>query len=203
MDPPADHSSVGLTCLACYQSSDEEEIHPPSIAAFSAVGISEEGDSQVVHQLISQQLQEDSAAQVMELALMQRADPRCLALEEINAARLSSPQAMAAYAVPFNYVAPKVKARPRLPRVPPPGDRVFPKHAPQGYSFVSGPAPLTWSETTLLIKGSTAPEPPLAVGRQVIACLFYCSPGICPRSAVAIPLSAGGIHRRPKRPPEW
>ena len=65
--PPADHSSVGLTCLACYQSSDEEEIHPPSIAAFSAVGISEEGDSQVVHQLISQQLQEDSAAQVMEL----------------------------------------------------------------------------------------------------------------------------------------
>ena len=79
---------------------------------------------------------------------MQREDPRCLALEEINAARLSSPQAMAAHAVPFNYVAPKVKARPRLPRVPPPGDRVFPKHAPQGYSFVSGPAPLTWSETT-------------------------------------------------------
>ncbi|CAJ1384765.1 unnamed protein product, partial [Effrenium voratum] len=78
-----------------------------SIPAFSAVGISEEGDSQVVHQLISQQLQEDSAAQVMELALMQREDPRYLALEEIRAARLSSPQAMAAHAVPFNYVAPK------------------------------------------------------------------------------------------------
>ena len=98
--------------------------------------------------------------------MMKREDRCCLALEEINAARRSSPQAMAAHAVPFNYVAPKVKARPRLPRVPPPGDRVFPKHAPQGYSFVSGPAPLTWSETTR--SGGTRPargpfcDPPTA-----------------------------------------
>ncbi|CAJ1430992.1 unnamed protein product, partial [Effrenium voratum] len=79
------HASAGLSCLACYHSSDEEEIHPPSVSAFSVAGVSDEGDLNVVRQLISQQLQEDSAAQAMELALMQREDPRYLALEVIRA----------------------------------------------------------------------------------------------------------------------
>ena len=46
---------------------------------------------------------------------------------------------------------------------------------------LSGPSSEVLGYIYLLIKGSTAPEPPLAVGRQVIACLFYCSPGICPQ----------------------
>ena len=45
----------------------------------------------------------------------------------------------------------------------------------------AGPSSEVLGYIYLLIKGSTAPEPPLAVGRQVIACLFYCSPGICPQ----------------------
>ena len=142
-------------------------------------------------------------AQAMELALMQREDCRFLILEEIHAARLSSPQAMAAHAVPFNYVAPKVKARPRLPRVPPPGHRVFPKQAPQGYSFVSGPAPATWSETSGRTRSAAHPaasastsQPLLGQGRPITA--FF------PFQAKALPITSAPAttsFSRPAAPP--
>ena len=71
-------------------------------------------------------------------------------------------------------------------RVPPPTRGRFPllpvcKSYQQCTRPLSGPSSEVLGYIYLLIKGSTAPEPPLAVGRQVIACLFYCSPGICPQ----------------------
>ena len=71
-------------------------------------------------------------------------------------------------------------------RVPPPTWGRFPllpvcKSYQQCARPLSGPSSEVLGYIYLLIKGSTAPEPPLAVGRQVIACLFYCSPGICPQ----------------------
>ena len=71
-------------------------------------------------------------------------------------------------------------------RVPPPTRGRFPllpvcKSYQQCARPLSGPSSEVLGYIYLLIKGSTAPEPPLAVGRQVIACLFYCSPGICPQ----------------------
>ena len=71
-------------------------------------------------------------------------------------------------------------------RVPPPARGRFPllpvcKSYQQCARPLSGPSSEVLGYIYLLIKGSTAPEPPLAVGRQVIACLFYCSPGICPQ----------------------
>ena len=71
-------------------------------------------------------------------------------------------------------------------RVPPPTRGRFPllpvcKSYQQCARPLSGPSSEVLGYIYLLIKGSTAPKPPLAVGRQVIACLFYCSPGICPQ----------------------
>ena len=71
-------------------------------------------------------------------------------------------------------------------RVPPPTRGRFPllpvcKSYQQCARPTAGPSSEVLGYIYLLIKGSTAPEPPLAVGRQVIACLFYCSPGICPQ----------------------
>ena len=71
-------------------------------------------------------------------------------------------------------------------RVPPPTRGRFPllpvcKSYQQCTRPLSGPSSEVLGYIYLFIKGSTAPEPPLAVGRQVIACLFYCSPGICPQ----------------------
>ena len=91
-------------------------------------------------------------------------------------------------------------------RVPPPTRGRFPllpvcKSYQQCARPTAGPSSEVLGYIYLLIKGSTAPEPPLAVGRQVIACSIAVLASA--RNAVAIPLSAGGIHRRPKRPPEW
>ena len=71
-------------------------------------------------------------------------------------------------------------------RVPPPTRGRFPllpvcKSYQQCARPTAGPSSEVLGYIYLLIKGSTAPEPPLAVGRRVIACLFYCSPGICPQ----------------------
>ena len=78
------------------------------------------------------------------------------------------------------------KKRPSRGVYPPPTRGRFPllpvcKSYQQCTRPLSGPSSEVLGYIYLLIKGSTAPEPPLAVGRQVIACLFYCSPGICPQ----------------------
>ena len=78
------------------------------------------------------------------------------------------------------------KKRPSRGVCPPPTRDRFPllpvcKSYQQCARPTAGPSSEVLGYIYLLIKGSTAPEPPLAVGRQVIACLFYCSPGICPQ----------------------
>ena len=78
------------------------------------------------------------------------------------------------------------KKRPSRGVYPPPTRGRFPllpvcKSYQQCARPTAGPSSEVLGYIYLLIKGSTAPEPPLAVGRQIIACLFYCSPGICPQ----------------------
>ena len=78
------------------------------------------------------------------------------------------------------------KKRPSRGVYPPPTRGRFPLlPVCKSYQQCARPTAGLFSEVLgyiyLLIKGSTAPEPPLAVGRQVIACLFYCSPCICPQ----------------------
>ena len=69
-------------------------------------------------------------------------------------------------------------------RVPPPSRGRSPllpvcKSYQQCTRPTAGPSSEVLGYIYLLIQGSTAPEPPLAVGRQVIACLFSCNPGKC------------------------
>ena len=90
-------------------------------------------------------------------------------------------------AVPRYYPYAKVISSEKSPfaqRVPPPSRGRSPllpvcKSYQQCARPTAGPSSEVLGYIYLLIQGSTAPEPPLAVGRQVIACLFYCSPGIC------------------------